>query len=534
MGAIPLLIFIMCIIFISLKIQIVASNRTFVNIPVMKSASNLNPSASNSAPSLEKKTYSLRPGEDTVIANGIQQTTPKTIFPMPHLYSGDLYAHEDGETFVMQDDVQTEPIENYNFEAEANKTSRFIPYTYVIELSETYEDDLASQGSTHSNAKALQVLPNIQSSTDGQMQVNQPRLKSEEVEKKVEIYIEQGYDRGAYDHKGYEDYNSKWDKYKETVKGKYGGSSSSKTRENSNLYEDAAPQENGLDRSGSSISYPRYIKKPSYHSKISPMYGTKPGISASTDRKVSIPSLPITRRFKDKKLCSLPHEKNKSRIETSHNTKNSNEGFMPAGTKSIFPSYLSHSSPKSKSFSSPTGFQSNFEQSLDKLFALPTSSSFYNNFKSKHTVPAFPFQDDFQLPANIMTVSSQSGFRRYPRLSRTSNIRNKRRRKLQNMSSFGPSSHKTPSFDHLGKIVEDKNIEKLAVKIGQPLSLLKKEPCLSNTALTANFKFGEFQPKRGPPEWFDTDQDVLEPLMGQVDILRETVYAPALREALCL
>lgn len=518
---------------ISTMIRNVDGLRSLVQIPVFKKI-NVNGGESGTF-----NKYIPIPGKDTVHPNAIYDTQ-LTAFPMPHLYSGDLHAHEDGEAFVMQDEnEENNQEEEFSFEKEAAKTDAFIPYTYVIELSETYEGDSAPQAS-HNQHQLNSANP----IGNHLVQLYQPRLKSEEVLKKVEVYVEKGFDRGAYDHKGYEDHDSKWDNYKETVKGKYRGGSSSKTREHENYHQDMIPYNsephNALDRSESS---PKSVLA-SKRKTGSKRYGNKEN---TIGRTVSIPTIYSSRR-KERRRNNRPYKgrkriysSNKERrrrpdIYKSQSQKIGSElaedtGFMSSRAKSISPSI----SVFGDTGSSPSSFQGNFENSLDQLFALPTSSSYYNNFKSRHTIPAFKSQN--KLLGKERPWTDSQTFRSKPqRKTRHRNSLKRRPKKKKRGFLNYPTSNKIqipPSFGQTKSEINE-DVQKLATNLGQPVDLLRKEPCLSTSALTANFKFGKFKPDLGPPKWFEKDQHVLEPLKGQVDILREQVYAPALREALCL
>ncbi|KAF2361554.1 hypothetical protein FHG87_007694, partial [Trinorchestia longiramus] len=182
-------------------------------------------------------------------------------FPMPHLYSGNVYAHEDGDAFIAQDDEHLIE-EEYDFEKSAAQTDRFIPYTYIIELKETYEDDLSPQSSQSFSTLDPTMQHHIKNLRSNE---HKPRLKSEEVLKKVEIFIEKGYDRGAYDHKGFDDHTRAWDKYNEHTEGRYGGSSSTRTHEGESYhdhqplpYDSGAYPHHNLGRSGTSLTPVKY------------------------------------------------------------------------------------------------------------------------------------------------------------------------------------------------------------------------------------------------------------------------------------
>lgn len=515
--------------------------------------------------SMRKSRYLLKPGEDTVLPNLIpivNQKDPE--FPMPHLYSGNLHAHEDGEEFIMEDQNEDANYE-YNFENEAAKTDKFIPYTYIIEMSETYEDDrqpVDSETSQTTHPGTLQSL--------GSAYQHRPRLKSEDTIKKVEIFIEKGYDRGAYDHKGYQDHNSKWDKYKESEEGRYGGSSSSKTRENEKYHLAAHPNEekdhyNALERSGSSPSSNKLVSSRGKHlSSFSDKHrhGTKGRDSRTGNKVISIPSSKWRDRTKNnsysrkqsKQPVSLNDDhpqnarvnspSNNKRRTLKHSNTNSNNKdfsfFQPGGGLSSLynspfnsPPFSSASKLSTSSSSSPS-----FENSINQLFAFPRSSSMYDNLQSRHTIPAFGSADQ-KLSASEFNTESTG---RQPKLkdafpipcSRITNSRVLTDNSISLFRSIFPSSSPLQQSSKHAAASRSSQDVSLSKHIGQPVSLLEKQPCLATQALTANFEFGKFKPQLGSPTWMEKDTHVLEPLKGQVDILREQVYAPALREALCL
>ena len=503
----------------------------------------------------------------------------KTVFPMPHLYSGDVHAHEDGEAFLNKSDEEL--INNeFDFESEAKKTDRFIPYTYVIELSETYEDNLpkstlndnpfstsgsqaypsphpvftagaevkpipSSISSATTNSQLNLVLHPISAagsqvqpfshtiSIDGSqfnpfsslatasgshvspvpnpvpqvyyipfpVGVNGaplyqiPRLKSEEVEKKTEVFVEKGYDRGAYDHQGYEDHTKEWDQYKQKEEGRYGGTASSKKKEMEKYSEDLHPvNDNHLDdhleRS--------YSHHPSVRIKSKRMKsGNRNSFSKKRPRKPSRNGYPRKRPTRPRNnLIKIPsvHQSNFAKHSGNRVRKS-----RPKATLELTTSADQKTLDSSRSI----------EKDLKNLFSIPVYSSYYNNFHSDHTIPAFPY----------------------------ANHDGSRHKKEVNKKRFHPSnsfrfpwtrSSKTP-YTRFRSSIPTKSKD-----LGQPEDLLRKEPCLSPVAVTANFKFGSLKPDLGPPEWYDREPHILEPLKGQVDHLREQVYAPVLREALCI
>lgn len=99
----------------------------------------------------------------------------------------------------------------------------FVPYTYIIEYTRTSDDDTLASASRDDAPVQLESHAHASSSSTS----HQPRLVSEDVTKKVAIYIEEGYDRGAYDHRGYDKVSKGWDDHLEYDHKRYGGETTS-------------------------------------------------------------------------------------------------------------------------------------------------------------------------------------------------------------------------------------------------------------------------------------------------------------------
>ncbi|KAK4310353.1 hypothetical protein Pmani_018073 [Petrolisthes manimaculis] len=88
---------------------------------------------------------------------------------------------------------------------------KFVPYTYIIEYIHSYQDDTLVPSPTSTRQQRSMAHSHIPTSAHPHTRHNPPRLISEDVYKKVEILIEEGYDRGTYDHRGYDKVNTHWD-----------------------------------------------------------------------------------------------------------------------------------------------------------------------------------------------------------------------------------------------------------------------------------------------------------------------------------
>ena len=481
------LVIVICV----LSSVIIVQPSRIVRIPVMTSSSSKSDHLRASIQELKDQLESEVPGLDVAYPSSPSKLTE---YPMPHLYSGNLHAHEDGEAFIKREDGNADSASVFDFEKEAVKTKKFIPYTYVIELSETVESEGIPQGSATSLDVAHTVPHNSISAAYWI-----PRLKSEEVKKKVEVFIEKGYDRGAYDHKGFEDHNSKWNKYKEVEKEKYGGSVSSKTRENEVfgiIDPEDEPIYNNLERSGSSVKPSKlFVRK----GRTMSLFQNDENISKSRDKERNNKNIVIIRRPNPRMKKPL-----KRKNVPNGQSKNQRKKTKRPLPKNILNIYSTNAKPKR--------IKTHSKKSFDDLFSIPKHSSFYSNLKSKHTVPSFSLPNEF----NVDYANRPSSSRVIPQ--------------------FSPVHHVEEASSH--KLRDTHTVKQLTPLLpkdtGAPDALLKKEPCLSPLPLTANFRFGEFKPELGEPEWYKKDAQVLEPLKGQVDILREEVYAPVLKEALCL
>ncbi|KAK3889059.1 hypothetical protein Pcinc_006935 [Petrolisthes cinctipes] len=90
---------------------------------------------------------------------------------------------------------------------------KFVPYTYIIEYIHTYQDDTLVPSLTSTRQQRCTAHSHIP--TAAHTRRIPPRLISEDIYKKVEILIEEGYDRGTYDHRGYDKVNKHWDDHLE-------------------------------------------------------------------------------------------------------------------------------------------------------------------------------------------------------------------------------------------------------------------------------------------------------------------------------
>ena len=257
------------------------------------------------------------------------QSDKDSPFHMPHLYSGDL--DNIGDDHLHEVEETTRP---YEFDKEMKKTDKFIPYTYVIELSNTYEEEHVP--SSQRVKRTDGVLPYV------------PRLMSDEVKKKTETFVEQAYDRGAYDHKGYEDHESKVHKYSELEKGNYGETSSSSKHEGEHFNE-IIPDTEHISRAD---------------------------MRAAPSKPFFIP-LQMKERLTPCPNDILPSFFNfwQNKVQDCRNKKR-HAILLPINNVHI------RRSGSSRSSFMPKNPPSN-------LFQFPSQSKYYDNFASKHTIPAF-------------------------------------------------------------------------------------------------------------------------------------------------
>lgn len=456
----------------------------------------------------------------------------------------------------------------------------FTPYTYIIEYTHSYSEDIIPSAS-HDRLTVTKALSPTSSDRK-----KEPRLISEDIRKKVEIFIEEGYDRGAYDHKGYDKISKKWNDFSE-YDHKYGGvqgkrEDEGKFRENVGRHGvDGGDTEASPTKPSPTIitdgkqPYPKHghyrhyrpqqsKSKPSFHPENRPNQSSQwykkssgrtinpPSFAFNHPRLPTIPRLQPSPRQGIYRVTTTPYEfhrefaldcpphkscatsgKNKKKVY-HHKEVPWNRNKLQSDEISSVKDYRKQRQQLSSGEwnTSWSPFQFVLPDELRKMVKFSPPNTYTSSETHLEVSPYLPMKNQKDLPPNrdtshnndalkIHTSSSQQDLDEslsidVTRAGRGTVIKN----------GFVLHERLSPDADngrsHTNGVGEEKakTIEK---------ALHFQQPCVSRPMTLAH----TWLTRRGPPAWYTSEAPFLRPLTGQVDLLRERVFAPALRHALC-
>lgn len=423
----------------------------------------------------------------------------------------------------------------------------FIPYTYIIEYTRSSEDDTLASAS-HDDAP-VQVESHAHAGSSSTS--HQPRLVSEDVTKKVAIYIEEGYDRGAYDHRGYDKVSKGWNDHLEYDHKRYGGVTTS-------------GDEAGNDHDSHGTTKQKYRDDP--RAQETRDLHQRPRFLDPQD--VAVP--PLSRHFSRPRLPSfrlLPPPPLPVR-----------KGAVPRGP-------TSRDLPRSRYGRGRSRGKGGGRASRDRERGEP------EDVPSDAPTP-FEFVLPEDLRSNVADLDGDSGGRVLPSRDRgaaASHLRSVSSQRYSGDASAASSRGNDEVIDYISNADPDdprkpwyaivtrkaaggggagegrkdgRGIGKEGRDVREELeggerkgqgrgdrhrslappgvpdgahrdSIHAHEPCLSPHRVTTHFNLDGWRPRRGPPAWHSDEAPFLGPLKGQVDELREQVFAPVLRHALC-
>lgn len=416
----------------------------------------------------------------------------------------------------------------------------FVPYTYIIEYTRTSDDDTLASASRDDVPVQVESHAHASSSSTS----HQPRLVSEDVTKKVAIYIEEGYDRGAYDHRGYDKVSKGWDDHLEYDHKRYGGETTSgdetrdvhdhhdttkkkpRTQEPRDLHPRFSnPQDVVVPIRAPSVSRPfRRPRPPSFRLlPPPPLPVRKDALPRSPPSKQS-PHSPYARgrtREKGGERSSRERERGE-REDFPEDVRTPFEFVLPEDLRSHVADLDSTSDVRfssSRDRGAPASHPRGVPSQRSSAYASAAASR-GNDEVLEYISNADP--DDPHKPWYAIVTRKAAGGEG----GRGNEGRDKRgmgREEIEGGERKGREKgdrHRTLSPPDKP---DDAHIH----------SIHAHEPCLSPHRVTAHFNLDGWTPRRGPPAWHSDDAPFLGPLKGQVDELREQVFAPVLRHALC-
>ncbi|MPC89011.1 hypothetical protein E2C01_083939 [Portunus trituberculatus] len=101
------------------------------------------------------------------------------------------------------------------------------PYSYVVQYSRNFKDSRGERTQPGPASRHAPITARTHEHRPRSAPRRAPRLIVEEVRKIVEISIQEGYERGGYDHRHYQTHNTTWSEYEneeEYSEGKQEGS----------------------------------------------------------------------------------------------------------------------------------------------------------------------------------------------------------------------------------------------------------------------------------------------------------------------
>lgn len=221
----------------------------------------------------------------------------------------------------------------------------FVPYTYVIEILHDQEDDhqISREKDKQNNKKTTETKrleredspDNVAIASDLHAQKTdyiRPRLKSEDIKKIVEVFIEEGHDKSAYDHKAYDKFSKGWDNKEGSSRKITEGEASSIAKEHTDY---TLIDDNMVDRPDQ-LAESSDIEQGHSSEKLS---NVSPSIEAShldtpqnEQRKSKIKIFPKeSRHYRPLKLTRNIHEKNKNHNILEFSSKKSDSStFRPS------------------------------------------------------------------------------------------------------------------------------------------------------------------------------------------------------------
>ncbi|KAK7072983.1 hypothetical protein SK128_000809 [Halocaridina rubra] len=408
----------------------------------------------------------------------------------------------------------------------------FVPYTYIIEYTHTFSDD-AEAAASKDNSVIYKV---------------HPRLESEDIHKKVEIFTEEGYDKGSYDHRGYDKVKKGWNDFLQYDHMRYGSSSSNSNKDK------PISQESQTGETKNREVFSHHMQGQFDVSNIGNRINPKKHFSQNSNSRE-------------------PKRKTQYRKNQRSNTQRNTRLGQRQGLPNInFEPRPYSSFPKDSSPSFPSPFQFNLPPELKEIISQRPFHG-YIKTKEKDMVASMSGEfDTFTRPLDSLSpghplhhskiLDIETNFNsRDPKepvytiitregigieinngLAPHSSQRNKKIYRAPSSTILVNSDNKSPYTNHASSFpykTRTSNYQKPTVTRMPKLnkgkdSLYTRQPCLSRHQVTAYFDLDGWRPKRGPPDWYEDSSHFLGPSKGQVDVLREEIFAPVLKHALSL
>ncbi|KAG7159256.1 hypothetical protein Hamer_G016657 [Homarus americanus] len=431
----------------------------------------------------------------------------------------------------------------------------FIPYTYIIEYTHSFNDETLPSASHDSHV----VVDPHTSPKATHVQKKEPRLISEDIYKKVAIYTEEGYDRGAYDHQGYEKVNKNWNDHLEYDHRTYGGVKGSvdddDKNDNDKEHHDADTGETKENLKVKHFSpttadgVQHHLQVNRHHRQQSRAPNHSQGLLENLHWYTKTPQRDKTHLVPVSRHLHLPRDLQPPPAPRHHLHRESAVGRIL---------HTSHTNP---------------ETSTENKFILKTDSWDDNKVKSK-TVSGvedypdggqqimssnwspfrFVLPDEMRQMATFPSSETASASENLLRMSTSPSSQESQRPRgkshrnyiLEVQTNSDPHSSDKPSYTIETRTGHGTNIKNGLAPHDRPSAevgvintaghkgdLYSRPPCLSQHLVTAHYNLDGWRPRRGRPAWMRDETPFLGTLKGQVDVLRETVFAPVLRHALC-